>query len=324
MKKYYLLPFCFTVLGLSAQELPYTFSAFNETYVPLSEATSANGAEIWDDPQYVIPIGFTVDLMGESVDQLIIIYPGSQVIPSIPETEVSVLLPYIEDIMDTGNDKSGSLSPILYKTEGNPGSRIFKLEWQNVGFYDEWSNVGTFNNTISFQVWLYETTNDVEYRFGNNSIKDFNNLHPLGGVPVGIAKNVNIDTGFWEGLWLLGGDPANPTVYAYTDPETDPEPFMLLSADPQSGQVYHFDTGIVNVGEFNSFEALKLFPTESDNIIHVNAKVNSNYNVFDSFGNLIRTGGLSQGMNDLSIIDLASGIYFIKTDSNYTGKFIRK
>lgn len=71
--------------------------------------TLANGAEIWDDPQYVIPIGFTVDLMGESVDQLIIIYPGSQVIPSIPE---SVLLPYIEDIMDTG--KRQERKPLSY------------------------------------------------------------------------------------------------------------------------------------------------------------------------------------------------------------------
>lgn len=98
---------------------------------------------------------------------------------------------------------------------------------------------------------------------------------------------------------------------------------MLLSAYLQSGQ----DISLrywSECGEFNSFEALKLFPTESDNIIHVNAKVNSNYNVFDSFGNLIRTGRLNQGMNDLSIIYLASGIYFIKTDSNYTGKFIRK
>lgn len=324
MKKQYLLPLALLSFQLSAQELPYTFSAFNEEYVPLTEATSANGDEIWDDPQYVIPIGFTVDLMGESVSSILVIYPGSQVIPTIPETEVSVLLPYMEDIMDTGNDKIGSQSPILYKTEGNPGSRIFKLEWQNVGYYEEWANLGTFNNTLSFQVWLYETTNDVEYRFGSNTVKDFDVLHSLGGALVGIAKNVNIDTGTWEGLWLIGGDPANPTVSPYSDPKSAPDPSILLSALPESGQVYHFDTGIVSVEELTNNISLSIFPTTSDNIIHVNTSEQCAYEIYDSLGNLVRTGRFTSGLNNISVLEFASGIYIIKAGQNSTGKFIRK
>jgi hypothetical protein len=230
----------------------------------------------------------------------------------------------MEDIMDTGNDKIGSQSPILYKTEGNPGSRIFKLEWQNVGYYEEWVNLGTFNNTLSFQVWLYETTNDVEYRFGNNTVKDFSVLHPLGGALVGIAKNVNIDTGTWEGLWLLGGDTANPTVSAYSDPDNAPDPSILLSALPESGQVYHFDTGIVGIDELTSNISLSIFPTSSDNIIHVNSSEQCAFDIYDSLGNLVRNGRLTVGLNDISVLEFASGIYIIKAGQNSTGKFIRK
>jgi len=326
MKKIYLLPISLFAIQAYSQILPYDFSTFNEPYVSLSEASSANGEEIWDDPEYLIPIGFTMDLMGEQTSNILLLYPGAQLIPTGVETEVSLLFPYGEDIMDTGNDKIGSQSPILYTTEGLPGSRVFKLEWSNVGFYSEWENLGTFSNTMSFQLWFYETTNDIEYRFGGNTIKDFDNIHPLGGAIVGLAKNVSLDTGAWEALWLIGGDPTNPTVTPYVDPETAPDPSILLNAVPPSGTVYHFDTGIVSVDEQSSGIELNLYPTRSDNQVYINISESLPYRIYDAVGNLVEAGRLNSGLNSINVTEFASGLYVLQVNEGIyvqSRKFVR-
>jgi hypothetical protein len=327
MKHTLLFASLFLALTSRAQELPYTFSVFSEPYQHLQDADTANGNEIWDDPGYLIPLGFEMDIMGEVMDDILTIYPGAQILPSIAESELSVLLPYGEDIMDVGNSETGSLSPILYKTEGDPGARIFKMEWQNVGYYDEFANNGTFNNTLSFQMWFYETTHDIEFRYGPNTVKDFSILHPLGGALVGLAKNVNINTGTWEALWLVGGSPLDPTITLFNDIENAPDPSILLSAIPESGTVFHFDTGIVSIEEASDAEAaLKLFPSVVQTSLFVATEVYSEYRILDMAGKIIESGRINPGTNELNLETLSSGVYIfdIAVDGNHrTRRFVK-
>ena len=74
-------------------------------------------------------------------------------ITSNPNT---TLAPWFDDLTV---DASGSLT---YKTEGPAPNRIFTVEWKNIP---------TFRNQasarINFQVKLYETSNIVEFHYGN-------------------------------------------------------------------------------------------------------------------------------------------------------------
>jgi len=82
--------------------------------------------------------------------------------------------PYAMDLCDRGYNTATMLSPISYKTEGNAGSRIFKLEWKEAGSFDEVDSLATTNSVmhISLQMWLYEGSNRIEFRYGANNISN--------------------------------------------------------------------------------------------------------------------------------------------------------
>ncbi|MEZ4800124.1 MAG: hypothetical protein R2809_10190 [Flavobacteriales bacterium] len=73
------------------------------------------------------------------------------------------MVPYLSDVMNASETEV--VSEINYQVDGEEGSRIVKVEWKNVGFYDEFAANGTFNNITNFQLWIYETDNSFDFRF---------------------------------------------------------------------------------------------------------------------------------------------------------------
>ncbi|MBL7942007.1 MAG: hypothetical protein JNM00_04540, partial [Flavobacteriales bacterium] len=76
MKKLFTLLSLFFALYLGAQELPYTLTSWNETYNDLENPILLTDDEVWDDPQFIIPVGFTFEMMGETFEQLLYMDPG--------------------------------------------------------------------------------------------------------------------------------------------------------------------------------------------------------------------------------------------------------
>lgn len=58
--------------------------------------------------------------------------------------------------------------PTQYRvyTSGSVGSRICKIQWNNIGLYNGGAQSGNFR----IQVWLYETSNIVEIRYGTSTL----------------------------------------------------------------------------------------------------------------------------------------------------------
>jgi hypothetical protein len=316
MKK--LLPYVLLlfVFQSNAQELPYTFSVFNEPYIDLVNPTSINNGEIWDDPEYMVPVGFNFDFMGQAMTQIGIIYPGAQLIPVVAGDLVNVFLIYQSDIIDIGVIPDSSLSPMSYRLEGEVGTRILKIEWKNVGFYSEFENNGTTFNTTNFQLWLYETTNDIEYRFGPNTIKSPDLIHFLGKPVVGLGKNVTLDGSNFDAIWLLDGDPVNPSIYTLTYDQGKPSPGMLLDAEPPSGTVYHFDTGIVGVDELTSEVPMQIYPTLADVEINLiwGGEFPATCEIHDATGKLVNSVQISNAFETIDISALATGCYVLRTN----------
>jgi len=307
------------------QEFPYVFSAFNEAYVPLSEATTIEDGVIWDDPEWVVPIGFNFTYMDETFSEFLFIGTGSQLIPAVPEQEVAVLIPYLADIINASF--ANFVSPVRYTLEGAEGFRVFKLEWSNVGFYEEGFGFETFSNTTNFQLWLYESTNDFEIRFGPNTIKSPEVVHVYGVPGVILAKNFSLEGTAWEGLWTLTGDPASPTVQVAVLVDDDITPAQLLTGEPADGQVYHFDSGIVSVQEEEqSRQGLIAYPT------YVNESINLRSNqehaivarVYDITGRIAQNWIINPGTSVQSTHDLASGSYLLTVEGQEAIRFIKE
>lgn len=328
MKKTLLSLFCGSVLVASSQELPMTLTAFNDTYVPLTDPINVNNGEIWDDPSYVVPIGFSFQIFNSPATELSFLGLGALVGSISPEQLVQGMWVYGSDIADAGNvSLETSMSPISYKVTGMSPNRIFKLEWSNVAFYNEVFDVGTANNKTNFQLWLYETSNVIEFRYGPNTITEPGIVHDFGFPYTGLINGLNLINGTAQGAWLLGGNPANP-VPAFVNVATKPAPGPqhLLTSEPANGQVYRFaPPGTINVEEIAKANDFSVYPTQvSDRLmVRLDEGNTLDFVIRNLLGQEISTGRLNNGLNTLQLSNLTPGLYLFTANGN-TVRFVKK
>ena len=315
MKKTILSIFAFSAITLAnAQEFPYPFEVLNEPYVDLVESTSLSGSELWDDPQYLVQIGFDFQLFDSQISELNILPPGAQIVNSMSQKSTELLFPYLTDIMNASSDEA--VSPISYLLDGAEGSYVFKLEFKNVGFYPEFEAQGTFGNTTNFQVWLYQGSNVIEYRFGNNTIKSGNLIHFFGNGPlVGLGQQVALDGSSWSGFWTLAGDPSNPTITAIPTGAQFFTAEQVLSGEPLSGTVYRFGTLPTSIEEEERKTAteLKVWPSLATTEIHFIAIEGEEYAIYDMIGKKVYQGIATSAVETVNVTNLAPGQYILKT-----------
>ncbi len=307
MKKIILAFLTAISMHASAQEMPYTLTILNEEYAALSEAISAVDDQTWDDPNTTVPIGFTFQFIDEVITDLALIAPGSQILSMVIQDSVHFLEPYLADIIDVGYD-TASLSPIRFATEGSPGSRIFKMEWANVGFYNEWEALNTTTNRTNFQMWLYEGSNIIEFRFGDNTITNPSEVHFAGGPIIGLGTNAP-NTGGWENFWMLTGDPLSPTIFNYQDQKSFPP---VMDSEPPTGTIYRFAPTFVSVEENKQEAGLSVYPTLAIDQLNVIWKNDiTTASVFNTIGELVMTLNLQRGLQQIDISALSAGQYFL-------------
>ena len=320
----FLITLSLFVLKLSAQTFPYEFSVLSDPYNDLTAPISISDADVWDDPFYITSTGFEVTLFDVVTNTLGIISPGSQVIninEANPDT-VQVLMPYFADIMNASD--TIAVSPISYQMEGPPGNAVYKLEWKNVGFYGEWNASNSYFNTTNFQLWIYQNSGIIEFRYGPNTIKSGSVLHFFGTGPlVLLGKNVAFDGSGWQGLWALGGDPQNPTISAIPSGQ-QPLSEQCLSGEPQSGTVYRFAPIASGNTELQSEFQLRAWPSPTSDFLTIAIKPNLSYSIYDIAGNLMVTRTASDFSERLDIRSWPAGQYCITGSNAKTVRFIKQ
>jgi hypothetical protein len=150
------------------------------------------------------------------------------------------------DIADRGRKGGGvSRSPIRYTTAGTAPDRIFKLELANAGFLDELAIYNTMDDSINLQIWIYETSNIVEYHFGSSRISNPNDyFHLLGSGPVmGYLKHVDYDMFSGGNVYYLKDSSSVIKVDTFALPPSAFPPYAL-SAWPADGTVFRFTPSI--------------------------------------------------------------------------------
>lgn len=318
MKKPILICCLLTISYLTSlsQDFPYTLTTFTDTYQPLSKALSLTPSDdpTWDDPEqgfYNVPIGFSFSLMGRSAEELLLIDPGCQIVIADNMDTLNVFTPYFADIRNADDDTV--VSSILYATEGLPGTRIFKMEWNNVGFFNEFDATGQFHLKSNYQVWLYEGTHDIEFRFGPNTIEDGTLIHEGFGSPLLLfVRDFLSASQTFELSWNLRGAPENPTV-GPIDLNVLPELDQILLGEPMNGIVYHFDTGLVAVAESDQNPPFKIFPTVANDrvTISVNQKEKMNVSITNILGEVVYNGTIKSGNQFIDVANWQAGVYLV-------------
>lgn len=311
---------CSLYAQLNCEGVEYSVSSFTEDYNIIDEelANSLSYGLTWDDPDWEIPIGFDFTYFNYVTNELTFIPDlvggGLAVNADAIKNAVSVILPAYADYTDLGFGKTmnsgekGGLSNISYLTQGEEGSRIFILEWNNVGFYYDIAE-GEGESYANFQLWIFEEDNSFEVRFGESSISDPEQVFEGAMSPnTALICSIILENQEVNGL-SVSGDVSNPTTG-----DIDLISLGSFTSMPDNGRVLRFERQTVeNLAEQKTSTRLMVSPVPFSDYISVKSDED-----FDRVQLLDLTGNVlfdSRSMEKELIIDSAdfpSSIYFLR------------
>ena len=313
MKIFFTLLMTAGVLFSWGQPLPYDFSILNESYVPFDNGTSLTESIEWDDDYYSAPIGFSFSYMDSSYEYIsaIGIFGGlgsELILGEYDESGVyDIMCPALLDLVDAAGAEQSDIS---YITEGEPGSRIFKMQWTNCSIYGD---KGPTNSRVDMQIWLYEATNSIDFRYGPTTSFNLDDYLFLNGLPIFIGNDCEVDgaSSLPTNIWALTGSAANADFQSY---QTLDEFYtgIFLEDYPANGVVYHF-AGVPDHVEPVYSSSLVVYPTVSETMVNVSGIAGpSDIMVFDATGSVVFGQKVSQPVFRIDIASWSAGVYFIQ------------
>ncbi len=337
MKKIFLSLLIFYSFQLSAQYKYYKDSSYTQAFSLLTGAQSVNNGQWWDDDQYVVPLGFNFRLFNDSVQEVTIGGAGA-LVSSTPDPDnanyITGIVAHGSDLIDRDSSGNSSMSPISYTTSGTAPNRICKIEWIGAGFYNATSN-GFFDDSVNFQLWLYETTNVIEVHFGNgNYISSFTDLYDDGpGVWCGLidSLDVNSPTGACRIMYNFAGNMNSPHLDSVFSLDFNVPPGV--TGNPAPGMVYRFSPkvaaggglGYETTNEIVPFD-FEYFKSAEELRLNIYSDEQYYYSLCDMNGRIWQKGSTTKGRQTISTRNLQPGMYMFKLNSahsNTSHKFVR-
>ena len=317
---------------LTAPSNYYAFSTFTASYQAITGTSVTSAGTKWDEPTDTIHIGFNFKLYNAQNDS-VQLQGGSYFSfdDLVNGNTLTTGSPMFEDLCDRAYNPNsdnegdpGGISPITYTTTGTAGSRICKIQVSNAGFYPENNANSTSTSFVNFQVWLYETTNNIEFRYGSVSIQTPSlNLQNSTGFICGLMDSLDYNTSAAASANMLNGPYASPAMVGPNPNFTD-----VISGNITSGTVYKFtrNTLVTSISKVSVFGNISLFPNPAKDklfISNISSELsNANIEFYDVAGKLIHTEKIA---SEINLSGFNKGIYFlkIKTATNQSA-FINK
>ncbi|MFA6150167.1 MAG: T9SS type A sorting domain-containing protein [Chitinophagaceae bacterium] len=334
MKKLLLAFALFALQSANAQSIGSTYFVkvqTGQTYYPLNDGTSISSGCMWDDENFKIPLGFSAKV-GDKIVTDFSFCSGLISLSSDTSGIIDAIFPFSgTDLEDRGWLSGVPVSPLRYRIDGAAPNRIFKFEVSNAGFFDEEIKHKSLQDSVNFQVWVYETSSILEIRLGSFKIshpEDY--FYLMGNTPlVGYLKDYDADAGTLGKLYSLKGSPSEPIVDSISSVS---DPINVFSKMPSAGTVYRFipQSVAVYVGEVDISNHFKVYPTQVNQLLTVeqNSTVNAKAQIMSANGQLIQAAvSLTNGKNNIDVSALASGVYMLQLsteEGNAVYKFVKQ
>jgi len=286
------------ILSFSLPAQNYTFSNLSGTYADLTGTTSLNNDEIWDDPEYTLTLPFAFTVNGTTSNTLSV-FDGT-LVQTVTSTTFQGLAVLNADLEDRGSNGATSLSPISFKTDGIGGSRIVKVEFKNCGAYSDFSKT----MFVNFQIWLYEGSNVIEYRYGPSSITNSDVFYddetgPLVGISGSDLDDILTNT------HLLTGPANNPTLSTATS-------FVYLTGTPIANAIFRFTPTVLNTTAFTNSN-ISVYPNPFTDFVTIQGlKESYNYSIFDVSGKLVHSSENNLPTDRIDTKSITDGVYLLK------------
>ncbi len=277
-------------LPFASQSQYYSFAKSTGTYSEITGGTSLLNGN-WDDFSKLFKTPFSFKFFFQNINDSIEVTDwGGLYFNSINNGYFDV---FGTDLNSRGNNKS----EVSYKTEGGTPNRILKIQFHNAGFM---ADAPAFNDSMNFQLWIYETSSILEFRYGPNQVKSTSYNGEMGPY-VQIADPLTISTNFI----VLEGNPSNPTL------RTANMSFATtLTGTPPNGTIYRFTPSAWHTG----IEATK--ETEiivKQNKIHVSPNIEiQSIHITNMKGQLLQS---ASRVDDIDLYGITPGLYIITINS---------
>ncbi|MBL7712231.1 MAG: T9SS type A sorting domain-containing protein [Chitinophagaceae bacterium] len=306
-----LLAVLYAQLSIAQSMDIYTFKVENgKPYIPLSGGTNLTAGKVWDKEKFKIPLGFMADIGDRTVTDFCVATYGVFAPASDTESTINTFCAGVAYIRDRSMN-SIPLSPIRYEISGTSPNKIFKLEFFSVGFKGEMDGNGTNNDSADFQVWLYESSNIVEFRFGPSNLVYMKKSQWL--RKFGYFKEYDTRAFLYNKFYCLGGDPANPTIDSASSVAAAP----TVNTYPENGTVYRFvpNYSLTSIGEVDVSQYFKVYPTmvQQELFVAYGLPEQASAQVMDISGRAVQSPVMLQsGSNHLDMGSLPAGQYLIR------------
>ncbi|MES2627436.1 MAG: T9SS type A sorting domain-containing protein [Bacteroidota bacterium] len=289
------------VAPLSAQDVLLMVEK-DQPYVRLSNATSIGPSHRWAQFEKEIPLnGFTFKSFsgtqytkaGVSEGQLDL-FTNESGLSFSPLSGYGITDKGYDPLLSPAeNATRPAASQVWYVIEGIPGSRIFKLDFDEVKPAREMQG-----EYLSFQIWLYESSGDIEYRYGYSTINPETNYNELAVFLMEENELGGVQR------YFVAGDLQSPGLIS------DSEEMHYLGGIPLERTVYRFTgtkTGITEAGSM----APVVYPNPFSDQLYVAGFATNKMQLTDVFGNVVAS---SAGTNVISTDTLPAGVYFLAVE----------
>lgn len=301
---------------IARAQFPYTFTTFTDTYVPLTGATSINNNAIWrDTSDFTFPVGFNYTMNGITGNTVFL-----KDVEFLTPTNAAIQSGFVISngiLQDRRVSGGATPSVIRYKTSGNAGARIFKLEVFNAGFATEHDLYSTQLDSMSYQVWIYEQNSAVEVRFGPSRISHFSDYFDNGltsTLYTGYISGLQEEDFKFNKFYLLNGNAATPAVDSITNPFST----KGLSNMPASGRVYRYAPrpGSTSVGNMPGNSVGRIYPNPASDRLFIESTDVNAFQIVSMTGSVQAQGTVNSRKQEVDISSLAPGMYLLKLTNN--------
>ena len=324
MRKISICIICFvSFYNLCSSQNSYELTILEDFYEPLEQATLIDIASYdyengWDNPEFIVPLGFTFSFLGNDIESLQQIGEGALMagVPSSGEQLFNGLMPVGFDLADRGLAGQES-SLIRYQTIGTPGERIFTIEWLNAGTYDEIFESDSMPvSSLNFQIWLYENDNSFEFRYGSMMYPAFD---PIFDNPAIAAIFLDYNFSSNQGnILTLSGHPA----FCELETINSAEDLGVYSLSYfVNSMIYRFEPTSIPI-EVNETNLLthSTYPNPASNLLTVDLgtlkDVRNTIKLYDSAGKVVFEKQSTTATLNIDVSGFAKGVYSLELSND--------
>jgi hypothetical protein len=310
-------------------QLPYGLTVLNQPYTPLENATLLGSEQYdddlgWDDPEFSASLGFDFSFSGYVIDAMDQIGLGSLMLGTTIDGQILLhgVMPTNYDLADRAiNGEAPSL--IRWETTGDPGNRVFAIEWANAGLYEEvFEAPGSSVSYFNLQVRLFEADNAIEFHYGPTDISsEITDFEPQIS---GLLLEMDILSENYNGsIYALEGNPTDPTLTPldgldawYYGP--------ALSSYPTDGTVYRFGpTGVTLNLEDVEQAVFTLSPNPTQDFVQAVFEGTRTWTLQDLSGRIVASG-IDTQRAQVDMTSLPAGTYLFSLEGEKSEQIIRQ